>query len=178
MRRMILLVTLPLVVALGFSCGKTKEKVNEATEFDMDYSTQLSIPSTSITVTAPADFTTPEISTESAPRFTQEKTTQDLIDEVKLTKFDISNPNGNLDYLKAITVFIKSGNLGEVQIASKSNIPAGTKSIGADLTGANIKEFLFREKFQFRVSVTISTGLSADQTLKIDQTMRVKGRKI
>ena len=98
MKKNILFLSFALVFAMSSSC----KKVNEATEFDIDYSTFLTIPSTSITVTAPADFTTPEIPTNSSSRFASEKTTIELVSEVKLTKFNISNPTGNLDFLKSV----------------------------------------------------------------------------
>jgi hypothetical protein len=177
MRKIVNAFLVPLVV-LGLSCEKTKDDINEATEFDISYSSQVSIPSTSISVTAPAEFSTPEISTQSASRFASENTTKDLIDEITVSKFNISNPNGNLDYLKSITVYIQADNMGDVQIAAKSNIPAGTTSVAADLSGANIKDFIVKDKIKFKVKVTISTGLTANQTLKVDVTVKVKGKKI
>jgi hypothetical protein len=161
------------------SCKKAKDDVNKATEFDMNYSTQVTVPKTSTyTVTQPVDFETPEISTQSSNRFASESTTQDLIDEIKITKFNISNPNGNLDFLKSISIYIKSSGMGDLLIATKSNIPAGTTSIAADLTDANIKQYIFKEKIKFKVSLTITTGTSSDQTLKVDETVHVKGKRV
>jgi hypothetical protein len=172
-------VFLALVILMGISsCEKTKESINEATEFDINYSTTVAIPSTSITVTAPAEFTSPEIPTTSSSKFAAEKTSQELIDEIVMTTFNLSNPNGNLDFLKSISIYIKAGGLGDILVASKSNIPAGTTSVAADLTGSNIKDHIFKDNIQFKVSVTITTGLTNDQSLKIDQTVTVKGKKI
>ncbi len=173
MKKNILFLSFALVFAMSSSC----KKVNEATEFDIDYSTFLTIPSTSITVTAPADFTTPEIPTNSSSRFASEKTTIELVSEVKLTKFNISNPTGNLDFLKSLTIFLKSS-AGEVSVATKTNIPKGVSSVSADLSGINIKDHIFKDKIQFRVSVTITTGLTATQQLKMDETVHVVGKKI
>lgn len=160
------------------SCQKTKDNINEATEFNINYTTTVAIPSTSISVTAPAEFSSPEIPTTSSSRFASEKTSKELIDEIKMTTFNISNPNGNLNFLKSITIFIKSAGLADVQVATKSNIPLGATSVAADLSGTNIKSHIFNDKIQFRVSLTITTGLTADQTLKIDETVTVKGKKI
>src|SRR5688500_12054758 len=100
-------ITLVSVLMLGLcACEKTKEDINKATEFDINYSTQVSIPSTSLNITAPADFTSPEIPTESAAKFADNSTTKDLIDEIKLSKLQISNPSGNLDFLNSMTIYL------------------------------------------------------------------------
>lgn len=171
---------LAVLVFTGISaCQKTKDEVNKATEFDMNYTTEVTIPSSpNYTVTTPVDFNTPEIPTESSNRFVSEETTKDLIEEIKMTKFNISNPAGNLNFLKSISIYIKTTGLGDVLVASKSNIPDNTSSVSADLSGANIKEYIFKDKIQFRVNVTITTGQSGEQKLKIAETVRVKGKRI
>lgn len=173
-----------LVFAGITSCQKTKDDINKATEFDMDYSTQVTIPSTTLALpqgtTQPIDFSTPQISTQSSSRFTAESTTKDLIDEIKLTKLNISNPSGNLNFLKSISIYLQTTGLGDILIATKSNIPENTTSIDADLQGVNIKQYIFNDKIQFRVNVTLITNGSSnqDQVLKTSQTMHVKGKKI
>lgn len=178
MKKATLFVLVLLMVAGISSCEKTKDTINEATEFNIDYSTNLSIPSTSVSVSVPADFTTPEVSTQSVSKFASEKTTQDLIDEIKLTRFNISNPSGNLDFLDSVSIYIKTGSVGDILVATKSRIPKGTTQVAADLKNVNIKSHISKEKIQFRVSVKITTGLSSNQQLKMDQTVRVKGRKV
>lgn len=160
------------------SCKKTKDNVNEATEFDINYTTNLVIPSTSVSVNVPVDFTTPEISTQSSSRFATEKTTKELVDEIKMTKFDISTSSGNLNFLKSLTIYIKSAGLTEMSVATKTVIPQGVAAFSADLSDVNIKNFIFNDKIQFRVTVVVNTGLSSNQDLKMDQTVHVKGKKI
>lgn len=177
-----------LVLAGITSCEKAKDDINKATEFDMNYSTEVTIPSTTFTIpqgvpsttTQPIDFTTPEISTASASRFTSESTTQDLIEEIKLTKFNISNPNGNLNFLKSISIYIKTTGMGDLLIATKTNIPHNTSSTDADVKAENIKNYIFKDKIQFKVNVTLITTSDkmGDQKLKTSQTMHVKAKKI
>lgn len=162
----------------NLSCTKTKDKINDLTEFTIDYSTEVPVPSTSVSLTAPAVFTSPDIPTGSATRFAAEKTTKELIDEIKMTRFNLSVASGNLDFLKSISIAIVSDGVADVVVATKSNIPAGSTSVAADLSGANIKEFIFKDKFKLKVTVSINTALTADQKLKIDQTVTVKGKKI
>lgn len=161
------------LVALNLSCKKDKP-----TEFDIDYTSTLTIPSTSITVNVPADFDSPEIPTNSKDKFTSEKTVQNLVDEIKLTKFDLAVANGNLNFLKSLSIYLKTSGMGDILIASKTSIPQGVSSLAMDLQDVNIKEYIFKDKIQFRVNVTIQTGLAATQQLKMDQTVHVKAKLV
>ena len=50
--------------------------------------------------------------------------------------------------------------------------------MSADLSAVNIKDHIFKEAVRFKVSVTINGALAADQQLKIEQSVAVKGKKI
>lgn len=163
-----------LILTLSFSC----KKAEELTEFDIDYSTSLPVPANSYTADVPATFNSPEIPTDSKSKFSAQKTAADHIDEVKLTRFNISVSAGDLNALKSIEIFIRSSGKSDVKIASKSNIPAGSTSISADLVDVNIKEFIFNDKIQFKVNLTISGGATIAQQIKMDQTMHVKAKLI
>lgn len=179
MKKLAAVLTFSVLLSGLFSCEKAKDDINDATEFDMNYSLDVPIPSnTNYTVTTPVDVSTPEISTGSAGRFSSEKTTKDLISEIKLTKFNISNSSGNLNFLKEISIYLKTSGKGETLVARKKDIPANTSSISADLQDVNIKDYISSEKIQFRLNLTITSGLSNDQNLKIEQTIHVKGKKI
>jgi hypothetical protein len=179
-RKKTITVFLSALILIGISsCQKTKDDINKATEFDMSYSTEVPIPSNpGYTVTTPVDFDTPEISTQSQNRFVSENTTKDLIDEIKLSKFLISNSAGNLNFLKSISIYIKTSGKGEQLVATKSDIPQNTTSISADLQDVNIKEYIFNDKIQFKVKLTITSGLSGEQKLKVEQTVHVKGKRV
>jgi hypothetical protein len=172
--KQLLWIPLCALMMAGTGC----QKVNEATEFDISYTTQITVPAASVTVNAPVDFVTPEVSTETASKFAENKTTRDLIDEIVLTKFVITSQTGNLDYLKSLNIYIRATGLTDLLIATKSNIPAGSKSIAADPTNANIREHLFKEKVRFRLNVTAASTPTVDQQLKLDQTVHVKGKQI
>ena len=172
MKKVISVFIVLVIVVFGLSCKK-----NKTVEFDIDYTTTLSIPSTSITVNVPADFNSPEIPTNSKDKFTSEKTIQNLVDEIKLSRFDLSVANGNLNFLKSLNIYLKTTGLGDVLIATKTVIPQNVASFGMDLQDVNIKEYIFKDKIQFRVTVTIQTGLAATQQLKMDQTVHVKAKQ-
>lgn len=170
-----LLVVLSLFI-LGVSCKKTKEKVDELTEFDMSYHYDLTIPSSSVSTsyTAPVNFTTPDIATNSSSKFAEQKTAADKVSEINLTRFNISTNGANLDYLKSLTVYIQASGQPEVEIASKSSIPTGVTSFDMDVTGANLKNYIFGSSFKLRVAVMVDVDITSSQVLKLDQTMHVK----
>ena len=70
--------------------------------------------------------------------------------------------------------------MGDVLIAKKTDIPQNISSLDADLQNENIKQFIFKDKIQFKVNVTLitSSGNSGDQKLKTSQTVHVKAKKI
>ena len=74
-------------------------------------------------------------------------------------------------------IYLKTSGLGDILIATKTVIPQNVSSFGMDLQDVNVKEYIFNDKIQFRVAVTIQTGLTATQQLKMDQTVRVKAKK-
>jgi len=163
-----------LSLALGFSVSCKKDKF---TEFDIDYTTTLSIPAASITVNVPADFNSPEIPTDSKDKLTSEKTLQNLVEEIKMTKFDISVANGNLNFLKSLSIYLKTSDLGDVLIATKTIFPQGVSALAMDLQDVNIKEYIFKDKIQFRVTVTTQSSPTSAQ-LKMDQRVHVKAKLI
>ena len=119
-------------IGLGLSCKKTIDKL---TEFDINYSNTVDVPAVTYTatvpadtITAPAEFDSPLIPTDQANKFGAQKTAQNLITEIKLTKLNISVATGNFDAMKSISIYLKSADLGDVLIATKTNIPKGSTS--------------------------------------------------
>lgn len=170
---------------VNLSCKK--KEVDKLTEFNIDYTTNLTIPSSSMTVSnpsvtpTPVEFTTPNIPTQQATKFSEAGTSANLIDKIVMTRFNISaigtgTNTANLDYLNSITIYIKTAGLGEALIASKSNIPDGISSIAMDLQEINIKEYIFKDNIQFRVLATFDATTPANQTLKMDETVRVSAK--
>lgn len=176
------IINLSLIICLtvfGLSCKK--KTVDELTEFDIEYTTNLSIPSASIAINSPTtsvEFVTPTIPTQQASTFSSKKTAQNLIDQIKITRFDISATGGtgaNLDFLKSISVYMKAANVAEQLIVSKSVFPTGLTATALDLSDVNIKDFIFQDNFQLRVvAIFDATSTVGDQTLKMDQTVHVK----
>jgi hypothetical protein len=180
MRKLIFYTFIIGLIGIGISCKK-KDEANKLTEFDINYSTNLTIPSASMTVSNPSltpttvEFTSPNVPTQQSSKFSAEGTAQSLIDEIKMTKYDISvsGAGANLDFLKSLTIYIKAANVGEQLIASKTNIPSGVTSVSMDLQDVNIKNFIFQDNIQFRIVATFDATAATDQVLKMDETVHV-----
>lgn len=161
-----------MLIALSFSCKK--EEVDEITEFDISYSTAVMVPSNTISLNVPIDFTSPDVSTSSASKLTENKTAQNLVDYIKLTKFNVSVDSGNMDFLKSLSIYIKAAGKGETLVASKTSIPTGITSLALDLQDVNIKDYIFQPSVQFRVTVSIDASTLNSQNLTLDNTVHVK----
>jgi len=177
MKKTIALLSIFAIISFSLSCKK-KEKL---TEFNIDYSTTLSIPSSSITVGSPtttAEFNTPNVPTQQSSKFSSEGTAQSLIDKILMTKFNITNTTagGNLDFLRSMTIYFKAANVGEQLIATKTSFPTGIASTSLDLTDTNIKDYIFQDNIQFRVVIGFDASSSQNQTLKMDETVTVNAK--
>lgn len=184
MKKILSLSVIIALIGLNLSCKK--KEVDKLTEFDIDYTTNLTIPSSSITVTTPTtsvEFTTPNVPTQQATKFSEAGTAQSLISEIKMTRFNITaigtgTTTANLDYLKSVTIYIKASGLGEAMIASKSDIPTGLTSISMDMQDVNIKEYIFKDNIQFKVLAIFDASSASNQTLKMDETVHVSATLI
>jgi hypothetical protein len=161
------------IAGFNLSCKKTVEKL---TEFDISYSSTVSVPSSSYTPSVPVDFDSPEVPTESSSKFNAENTAKDHIDEIKLNKFNITAATGNLDAFKSISIYLKSSGMNDVLIATKTSIPAGSTTVALDPQYPNLKDYISKDKIQFRVTLTMSGGPTPEQQIKMDQTLHVKAK--
>ncbi len=160
------------------ACKKTKQKIDELTEFDINYSTDLSLPSASFTpvgtsTVASADFNTPEIPTDMTSKLNGANTATDKVSEIKLSKFNVTTTN-NFNWMKSIKIYISGNNQGESQLATKLSVPAnGASSLDLDLNDINLKNYLFGSSFKLRVTAEVVIPY-ASQDIKMNQTMHVK----
>ena len=161
----------------------TKKQIDQLTEFDIAYSNNIIVPATTlnntVSATAPIDIKTPDIPTNSSSNFSSNKTTSDLISEIKMKSLSISVPSGNLDFLKSVSIYINATGLSEALVATKSVIPSGQTSVAMDMGDVNIKDYIKKDNISFRVSGTVQTGTGQlAQTIKLDEVVHVKATLI
>jgi hypothetical protein len=174
MKKLFTVIASALILVGISSCQKTKEKINELTEFDLTYSTTQAVPANTLAINVPVDFTTPNVPTESATKFANQNTAQSLISEIKFTNFNISVNSGNLDFLKTVSIYIKAAGVGEQLIGTKAVVPAGVMSFNLDLSDVNVMNYIFQPNIQFRIRLETDGVTAGQQDLKLSQTLRVK----
>lgn len=161
------------VVALSFSgC----EKVKQALTFDLDYSTDITIPST-IGLNVPLSIPTPDVESGAEQKFETEGTRTDLVKEISLksASLQIISPTGKtFSFLKDIEVFINADGLAEMLLASRTNID---NNVGSSLPLDTITDFLDpyvkQEAFSLRTRVVTDEALLQDVTIRVDLVFQV-----
>ena len=138
---------------LASSC----DKAAELTQFEFDYTSNITIPST-FGINLPFDVTTPPVPTNSSTTLSAQNTAWSLVRELRMSevKLTVTAPDGQtLDFLQSVRLFIDADGLDEVLIASKDNIPNGTGPVlQLDITpNVDLKPYLQKDNFQIRAAV-------------------------
>ena len=149
---------------LLFGCKKLKDLLT----FDMSYSKEFTIPGSIAGADFNATIPNPEISTNSTSTFDAKKTASNLVKTITLKemKLQITAPTDSSYYfLELVEVYISANGVAETKIASKTNIPASPGgTITLDPSGANLMDYLKKDKFSIRVRIKM------DQTTTITYT--------
>ncbi len=159
MKKWILLSALGL---LTLSCGKIKEKIQDASTINKDikYNETAEIPEAidNIVTIPPGgiSLSMPKFGfpTNSAQYLAEYNTRADLVDEVRLKEVSLkieNPPSQNFDFVDTIEVYLSSGNQPEKLAAYIYGIPKGQTSITLDRTDFNIKDYFLSDSIYYRV---------------------------
>jgi len=169
------LITLTLLILIASSCNK----LEKLTQFQMQYTTSVVIPS-STGINLPINLFTPDIESNAESTFSLNNTRKDLIQEIKLTKLDLnisSPPNGNFGFLKSIAIFISAEGLSEIEIASKDNIPDnGGSFLSLDTKDVNLKEYITKDQFKLKLNTTTDQIINSDHHIDVQLTLFVDAK--
>lgn len=165
-----------LVVMVVLGCSMTSCDLDQYTQFDMDFTSSVTVPASS-GINLPFNLFTPEVTTNSEATFGSNNTNKDLLEEVKLTQMTmtITSPNDQrFDFLNEIRIFIDADGLSEIEIAFKENIPEtiGTE-LELDVNGNDIQEYLKKDKFKLRVETVTDEFISEDVQIEVYSKFRV-----
>ncbi|MEL6592225.1 MAG: hypothetical protein AAFQ68_19165 [Bacteroidota bacterium] len=164
MRKYLLLPVLAICLTI-FSC----EKLSEITQFNLNYTASVTVPATA-GIDLPFDLFTPDIETNTEQEFETERTSKDLLEEVKLTKLDlvITDPTDeDFSFLESITVFLEAEGLPEIAIATLDPIPAEPGSeLSLVVIEDDLKDYIKKDGFKLRANIKTDETLS--QAIKID----------
>lgn len=166
--RNLLSVFLLAVVVIGSSSCELFDKATEV-EFDMDFKSQVEVaPSSGLNL--PFNLFTPEITTNSESTFGIQNTQKELVETVNLTSLvmTITSPSSQrFDFLKSIKVYIDADGLGEVEIASATDIPDNVgNELALTVAANNLRDYIVKDEFTLRVETV--TDKTINQTVEID----------
>ena len=146
------------------------KKVDQFTQFNMDFNNEIIIPST-IGINLPINILTPEMETDSESTFELNDTRKDLIEEIRLTSLTLSlqSPNGaDFSFLESISIYMNAQDLPEVEIAWSENIPENAgNQISLNVSGNDFKEYIKKDQFSLRVNTITDEIITADHKIDI-----------
>lgn len=163
-------VFLTSIYAALFCILNSCKKVDQFTQFNMDFDNQIIIPST-VGINLPINILTPEMETNSESTFELNDTRKDLIEEIRLTSLTLSlqSPNGaDFSFLESISIYMNAQDLPEVEIAWSENIPESIgNQISLNVSGNDFKEYIKKDQFSLRVNTITDEIITADHTINI-----------
>jgi hypothetical protein len=157
---------IPVLLLFFSSC----DQIDKLTQFDMVFDKTITIPSAT-GVNLPVNTEIPDVETNSESTFAVNNTHKDLIEEVLLkeSKLTITTPaNGDFTFLRSISIYMYADNLAEVKVAWQDTIPANVGNIlTLKRTDANLKEFILKDSFNFRINTVIRKVITSDYSINM-----------
>ncbi len=173
MKRVIVL--LAVIVATTWSC----KKINELTQFNMEYNDEITIPAT-LGIDLPINVWTPNIPTNSTSTFESNNTHKDLIQQIILKKMNltITSPSESTwDFLKKVEIYISAEGLDEKKIAWMEDIPqTGLKSIDLNVSSDDLKEYIKKDTYKLETKTVTRQLVSHDTKVEISSTFFVDAK--
>lgn len=174
LRNLTLIITGLALVVLSSGC----KQIDKLTVFNIDYNTQ-SVISSVIGINLPFNLITPAITTNSTSEFAINETRKDLIEEIQLTRVNLTvtaPANGDLSFLKSIKIYIKGEGLEEKMIAWNENIDTSEETMLLTTTPDDLQEYVKLDSVSLRVNTVIKKILLTDYTIGISTVFRVDAR--
>lgn len=157
-----------LVFILPFMLINCK-KLDEYTQFNLNYSENFSIPS-STGINLPINLFSPEITTNSEAEFAINDTRKDLVEEIKLTslKIELISPTDqDFSFLKSIAIFINTDGLEEFEIVNNEAVQGENKnSISLTTSSLDLQAYIKKDKFTLRFKTITDEILTEEYQIK------------
>ncbi|MFO7879904.1 MAG: hypothetical protein ACQES0_01215 [Bacteroidota bacterium] len=167
--------------ALLFILMSSCQKLDELTQFEMDYQETVIIPA-SVEANIPYEIQTPEITTNAESEFEVHDTRKENIEEIKLNELKLSliDPDdGNFDFLNEISVYLSTEQLPEIKVAWKEDIPENAlQALQLNTSDENIGEYIKQESFRLRIETTTDKVITRDHEIQLDAVFLVNAKLI
>lgn len=146
------------------------EKIDELTQFNLEYTESVVIPTTPV-VNLPISISTPDITTNIESQLAAYNTSTDLIEEISLTQFDLTltaPDTSELSFFKSVEVFINAEGLAETRIAWSDNVPDNVgQTLELETTTSDMKQYVLKDAFSLRISVETDKAINPDHEIDI-----------
>jgi len=166
------------ITALSFLLFGCK-KAEELTQFNIDYTTEVTIPSSS-GLNLPFDVFTPDMETNSSSKFAVNDTRKDKVEVISLTKLQLvlkTPSNSDFGFLKSIEVYIDADGLSEKRVAFDTDIPSTIgKILNLEVVSDNLKDYIIKDEFSLRVKTVTDEAISRDHVIDINSTFFVDAK--
>lgn len=155
-----------LLLILTSNC----ESLDNLTQFNLEYSSSVTIPPTT-GLNLPLNLFTPEMETDSESEFAIHNTNKDLIEEINLTEMmmTITSPNNQrFDFLNEISVYINAEGLSELKIAEAKDIPENIENeLNLNTLENDLSEYIKKDKFSLRVNTITDKLISQEIDINV-----------
>jgi hypothetical protein len=133
------------------------KKIDKHTQFNIEYTSKATIPSSSGTNT-PLSIPTPNITTNIEQELSEHDSRKDKIEyaNLKELRLDITSPsNANFDFLNDIDIYIKADGLSKQKIAEKHNIAENqSTTLNLDVVPEiDLQNYIKADKFYLDITV-------------------------
>lgn len=164
-----------LILFSVYSC----EKADKFTQFNIEYNESVTIES-STGINLPFDIYSPDVETNSESKFAINDTRKELVEEIKLTKLDLTirNPtDGDFSFLKSVEIYISAEGLDEVKIAWKENIDDNVGDyLELEVSEADIQEYIKKDEFSLRLNSVTDKVIAQDHEIDIHSVFYVDAK--
>lgn len=152
------------------------DKVDELTQFDIEYTSEVTIPASS-GIDLPINIFTPDIETNAEQKFQVNDTRKDKVEEINLKtlKLSVLMPEGeDFSFLKSIEIYINADGLSESLIAWKEDIPDDVgDELSLNTTDEDLKEYIKKDEFNLRMKTVTDEFIDQDHEIEVYSVFRV-----
>lgn len=164
-----------LLLLLSVSC----KKVDELTQFELDYTTEITIPSSS-GLNLPFNIFTPDMETNSNTEFEINDTRKDKVEFISLRKLQLvlkTPASSDFGFLKSIEIYIDASGLAEKRIAFDTDISSTIgKILNLEVTDDNLRDYIIQDEFSLRVKTITDELISQDHVIDVNSTFFVDAK--
>lgn len=164
-------------LTIGLMTTNGCKLIDELRTFDLDYSTEFTIPSSTI-LNLPVNLPTPSVTTDSEQQFEDEGVKSEWIDSIKLTrlKLVITAPTGeDFSFLDEVRVYINTESQQETLLAQLVPVPENAGgTIELEVSGSDLYPYISQSSFSLRTQVVTDESMTQSIDVRADMKFEVK----